>query len=113
MKTQKQKHSALAAKVAELDRELLAWAREVVAMRPGPEQEEAIRLLAPLLISQFGPPPPPAPRRRATWGFSQWKADAIQQATLARRYRDAGRADLARKAEKRAADSNREADKLR
>ena len=111
-KAQRKRHAEISRQIAELEAMLKDADAEIRAMPPGPQRTALQESLRPLWEWHFGPPEPVKPRR-ATWDYSKWMAEATQQRDLEKKYRAAGRLDLAKKAKGRAIEAEKAAKLLK
>lgn len=92
--------------------QLLEADAAIKALPNGPQKSALKRAIQPVWDQWFEPKAAPKPRR-ATWDFGKWQAEAIHQTALAKTLKDAGRLDLARVAQKRAGEAEKQAKRLR
>lgn len=102
--------TALIEALAEFDRDLAVLKQSIASMRDGPRKRQLIEQCK--AIEGFGDVYiPVAPR--ANWSSSQWLTEAQHQKSAARKYRAAGRLDLAGKCEADGRRAQSKGDELR
>jgi hypothetical protein len=82
-------------------------------MPPGRERAALRRKLKPIWNEAFGLTPAVKKPRRSTWAYGDWKAEALHQSRLAKRFLEAGRPEHARAARKKADEAEKQANSLK
>ena len=96
--------------LAEFDEQVDQVRHSIALMRNGPRKLE-LQVRLESVIRGEGPEPSPVPR--AKWDSSQWLIEAEYQKSAARKYRQAGQLDRARKCEAAARKAQHEGLRLR